>query len=181
MSKQTPLRSYPSLPEGLETRLGAIVLTASTDDEYLLAPECPYPTRLRELLSRLIGGQGRVRLEIPSARAFDVTADEDKFGLVLREVEATIEQMSLLEGSLGNADTGDRIQFVKAKTNLLEKWVMMKERIYSVREMAEFQAIVVRLLDDTMTKDQRMMFIEALRALRSASGAVQRMENAGER
>jgi hypothetical protein len=98
----------------------------------------------------------------------------------LREIELTIEEMSDIEGSLSDAETSDRVQFVKAKTALIEKWVNVKEKLFSLKEISEFQSIIIRIMDDVLTLDQRQTFIDLLRTLRTTAKAAKVLEKASD-
>jgi hypothetical protein len=95
---------------------------------------------------------------------------------MLREIESTIVEMSNIEDDLTGGDASDRIQFVKAKTILIQKWVEIKEKIYNVREIADFQSIVIKMLDEVLSKDARQLFIDKLRTLRTTSRAADAMD-----
>lgn len=170
------MATYPNLPADLETRLKAVQLAADGVENYLRSDECPYSPGLRILLGRMLngvggGGGGSAAVE-EVVRIFDVP-DGDKYDVVLREVEATIEEMKAIERQLGiggggggeggGGDTGDRIQLVKAKTSLLEKWATLKERVLTLKEMSQFQLVIIGAMDDILTVDERAEFRDRLR------------------
>jgi hypothetical protein len=160
---------YPALPPGLETRFEAILLASKGSRGYLDDPQCPYAPEMKRFL-RLILAPARAERAKDSgeaANAVGLDANADKFDKMLAEIADTIDEMSSIEADLSDGEASDRIQFVKAKTILLEKWVNIKEKIYNVREIAEFQAIIIRILDGVLSKDQRQAFIDALRELRT--------------
>ena len=168
---------YPALPPGLETRLGAIVVAARGAKGYLEDSACPYSEEMKSFLKLMLGGAKRERVKVETE---ELDEGADKYDKMIAEIQSTIDEMASIEEDLEGGDTADRIQFVKAKTILVEKWVNIKERIYNVREIAEFQSILIRTLDAVLTKDQRFAFIEALRALRTtikAAGELEKVEN----
>jgi len=174
MAIQPHRNVYPTLPSGLETRLSAVVFAARGSRGYFDDPECPYGEDLKGLLRLLLGSGKAERVKVESVGLDD---NADKFDKMLKEIEETIEEMKSIEDDLTSGEVAERIQFVKAKTILLEKWIGIKEKIYNVREIAEFQAILIRQLDGVMSKDQRFSFIGALRALRTTVKAADELED----
>jgi hypothetical protein len=170
--------TFPSFPPGLELRLSAVVLAAQANRGFFDSPECPYSDELKGFLKKIVA---ETRFDDRKEKKKDTDKEElaenaDKFDRMLREVETTIADMADLEDKMEEADTGDRIQFVKAKTSLIEKWINIKERIYSVREIAEFQSTIIEVMDMVLSKDQRHQFIERLRTLRTTEQAAVRLE-----
>jgi hypothetical protein len=160
--------AYPNVPAGLEMTLEALEISAKGSRTYFNSPECPYSDRLRGYLQRLVASDEQSERRMSPQFLKQGAGEElDRLDLILQEVEATIDEMNSIEAGLVDADTGDRIQFVKAKTALLEKWVSQKEKIYSLREVAEFQQIVIKFMEAVLDKDQRHQFIASLRNLKS--------------
>jgi hypothetical protein len=165
---------YPSLPQGLETRLSAVLLTARGGKGYFSDPKCPYSPELKAILIKCVGTDAEERKIV--AEVVELGADADKYDHMIREIESTIVEMSNIENDLSGGEASDRIQFVKAKTILIQKWVEIKEKIYNVREIADFQSIVIKMLDEVLAKDARQLFIDKLRTLRTTSRAADAME-----
>ncbi|WP_139267604.1 MULTISPECIES: hypothetical protein [unclassified Beijerinckia] len=137
-------------------------------DEYLGQTSCPYPRELRVYLNRFLS-EGPVS---GGDRVPVFEGAKDKFEVVLEEVEATIEMMKKIELDVSmstDTDPSDRIQLVKAKTSLLEKWVSLKERVYTLRETVEFQQIVFGVMDDMLDVNGRTQFRNRLRNLQSVA------------
>ena len=159
------MATYPKLPDGFEIRLQAVVLASNgTGKEYLEAPECPYTTKEKDFLRKILAQE--IRIEV-STDWIDEAGD--KFESMLREVEKTISEMKALENDLVGAETSDRVAVLKAKTTLLEKWTSLKERIYTLKEISEFQSVILETLDTVCNKDQRNEFMKRLQHLRSVT------------
>jgi hypothetical protein len=173
-----PPITYPTFPPGLETRLAATVLAATTHKTFFEDPSCPYSEELKGFLRKIVSETRVEKKERVRAEGNKDELDEnaDKFDLMLVEIESMMKEMDSIEDDLQDADTGDRVQYVKAKTALVEKWIGIKEKVYSVREIADFQTIVIELMDSVLDKDQRLLFIEKLRALRTTEKAAVRLE-----
>jgi hypothetical protein len=165
---------YPTLPPGLETRLSAVLLAAKGNKGYFTDVKCPYSPELKAVLVKIVGAESEERRVV--AEVIELGADADKYDHMIREIESTIVEMSNIETDLSDGDASDRIQFVKAKTILIQKWVEIKEKIYNVREIADFQSIVIKMLDEVLDKDARQSFIDKLRTLRTTSRAADAMD-----
>lgn len=169
--------NYPQFPSGLELRLEAVAIAANKHKNFFDDPACPYSDTLKSLLQKMVL-EHRVQRRRTEAEEVDVVVlDEnaDKFDKMLHDLEKTIRSMEVLDMQEGGIDASDRIQIIKAKTSLLEKWVNIKEKIYSIREIAEFQNVVIEILDTVVDKDQRKVFMDKLRALKSTEDTVKRM------
>lgn len=161
---------YPNLPEGIEVRLNAVLVAAGGQgSRYLDDPACPYPANLKAVLRPLLVKERQTTVGVGGdENQFDGLEEGDRFDLLLKEVEQTITSMKQIENDLSvESDSGDRIQLVKAKTGLLEKWVGLKERVYSLKEISEFQRIMMETLDQVLTVDQRADVMARLNDLRS--------------
>lgn len=140
--------------------------------EYLTAGECPYQPVLKQVLRAWLapgeagGAGGGLNGNLGVAPLFQDNAsgqtDEDRADLVLDEVQRTIDAMRNIEQSLDADDTDSKMNLLKSKTGLLEKWVQIKERSYSIKQVAEFQRLVVSVLDDMLDKDKVQDFKKRL-------------------
>ena len=164
---------YPALQKGLETRLAAIDIGAKANPNYFKSKDCPYSPQLVGYLQAMMRVAVAERILVEKAEGIFQRPEGEKFDVILREVEITIEQMKDLEvmvlGGESTMDAGDRIQLFKAKTSMLEKWTLIKEKIYSMKEVAVFQKIVVSAMDEILSKDQRLELMQKFRGLRSLS------------
>ena len=170
---------YPVLPKGLETRLAAVEIGAKANKNYFKSKDCPYSPELIGFLKSMVQMDQILGIGVGvagEAEAIFAVPEGDKFDVILREVEITIQQMKDLEQLTlhgdSTMDSGDKIQLLKAKTAMLEKWSVIKEKIYSSKEVAEFQSIIVSVMDELLTKDQRLEMVNKLRSLRSINMSV---------
>lgn len=160
--------NYPVVNGEFETRLRAIKMSAGEmGAAYLQHPDCPWPSSLKELLRPLIAREktGPTVAE----NVFEGLEEGDKFDLLIKEIEITITSMRDLETSVQGEgmERADQVQVIKAKTSLLEKWVSLKERTYTMKEMSEFQRLVLEVLDSVLTVDQRGAVLERFHHLKS--------------
>ncbi len=160
---------YPHLPEGFSMRLRAILVAAEgLGGRYLDDPSCPWASDFKQLIRPLIVKDRQNAFVGEVENQFDGVEEGDKFDLLIKEVEETITSMKNLEAEMrGDSDNSDRVQVIKAKTTLLEKWVSLKERVYTLKEMSDFQRIVLDVLDQVLDVDQRTKFLDKLNDLKS--------------
>lgn len=174
------MTNYASMPEEFISHFRAVVSTFKASGlsvkSYLNGPSCPYSIEMREVLSRILP-------EAPtSSELIDETdrlvgvadvAPLDKFDVVLAQIEKTMGDVDDLQETLdgkvesGDADSKDLINLIRARTTLFEKWTQMQERIFTLKEMSEFQAVVVRFMDDLLDVDQIAELKKRLRSFRS--------------
>lgn len=157
-------RTYPTLPDGLETKLKAVAMLMESDPGFLDAPECPYPPGLREILRKL--GSKSEKMAVSSLFSED-DDPSDRFGTVLEEIERTMSEFRMIENDLGNAEPKERIDYFKAKTALMERWIGQKEKIFTMREISEFQKIILGVIDEFLDKDQKQDLKKRLASLES--------------
>lgn len=179
------MAQYPVLSADFETRLNAVVASQKssgmTPRDYLNDPTCPYGGALKAHLLRIlgggvggvaVGGVGDIDLDAVE-NLFDVkqaAGEGDKFTIMLQEVELTISQVAEIERLLkssGAADASDFVSLMKTKTSLMEKWVNLKGNIFTLKEMSEFQAVVLGIVDELLDVDGRAELKKRLRGLRS--------------
>lgn len=152
---------YPKLPDQFAFRLQALILAAEGEGKkWLDSIECPYSDTEKQYLIKLLDFEPRIA---------DVESDfdGDKYDNILQEVERTIRAMQSLENDMVGAETGERVQVLKAKTALLEKWVNLKERIFNLKEVSEFQSVILTVLEEVCDVDQRNLVMERLAHLSS--------------
>jgi hypothetical protein len=138
-------------------------MMAKGDPGYFDDPKCPFSPGLKALLKQMLADP----VAAVPVKIFEGD-DQKDVDAVLGEVQSAIEEFKLIEGSLGQAEVGERIQAVKAKTTLLEKWVSLKEKLYNMREHSVFVTTVLAFMDEILTKDQQQEFKNRLRGVEIA-------------
>lgn len=165
---------YPQLPPEFETRIRAILVAAEgLGGRYLDDPSCPWSASFKQLIRPLLVRERQDALAAGSdgvENQFAGLDEGDRMDLLLKEVEETITSMKSLEIEMrGEADSGDRVQIIKAKTVLLEKWVSLKERVYTLKEMSDFQRTLLQVMDEVLDVDQRSTVMTKLNDLKSVA------------
>jgi len=148
---------YPSIPEGWVLPLRAALTQMAANPNYLSALDCPYGPALITFLSEMSapGASG------PSD--YENAADKNEY--IEMEIGRVITDLNLLQAGLGKADHSEKLAVAKARTGLIEKLVLSRERIANVREMNQFVSKVTQFLDDLCTKDQITELKNRLRGL----------------
>jgi hypothetical protein len=164
-------RMYPAFPAGIETRFQAVKMTAGGSAAeiraYLDDPACPYSLVLKDVIRGYLlgggmgaGGAAVMDGNLAVAPLFqgrgsgsDQT-DEERADGVLEEIQRTIDTMRNIEQSLDHDDTDGKLNIIKQKTALLEKWVSLKQGAFGIKQIGEFIRLVLAALDEHLDKDQ---------------------------
>jgi len=166
---------FPNIPEGFETKMKAIEMAIGSGEggveAYLADAGCPYSEVVRGYIRKLFSvgvgvvERGDVRNE------FEGLGSVDRFDKMLEELELTISELKNLQSVLSVGDSADdttaRLQVLKSKTTLIEKWTSIKGDLYNLRELSQFQGIVLNAMDEVLDKDQRALMVERLKGLRT--------------
>jgi len=161
---------FPLLPENFETRMTAIMLAAEAEGgskTWLAEEGCPYRDGEKKLLLKLLSDKEGAEVEVQNIfQGESVSSDLDRFDILLSEIENTISEMKMLEIAVrADDDAAARVQVIKAKTVLLEKWVSLKADVYSMQEMARFQSVVLEMIESMLDSDQRAELIKRLKVV----------------
>lgn len=125
-----------------------------SDPDYLNHPECPFDDNVKGFLRRIS----------TQNTAATVKSDPSDFDL-LAESTALFTSMKQMNSELGTKDTGEKIQVHRVMTTLLEKIVSLIERSRGIKQMTEFQQIVMDTMETILTQDQRAEFMQKLQSL----------------
>lgn len=136
---------YPTLPEAVILQLRVVLNQLRDKPDYL--DQSPYPIEIRDFLKELNG-----RTVQSTGRAFD--GEMDRLDYVEQEIVIVLEDLATLVKSLGNADHSEKLQVAKARAGLIEKLVAAREKVWTMKEMADFQARIMGFLTEICTKDQ---------------------------
>lgn len=152
---------YPPLDEQAEWALGIIAKMLSENSNYLKSSDCPYP----EAVKNLLGGVEVVvpgGLETPNA----VKTTWDK---LQEEMASVFEELTDIGKELERDDdveAKDKIAYIRAKTVLMEKLISMQERVHGIKQVSEFYRVVMDVMENVLSVDQRTQVMERLEAAR---------------
>jgi hypothetical protein len=82
--------------------------------------------------------------------------------VIEREIKELINKIKVFGDEMGNLEPNEKIQFFKASTGLLEKLISFKERTLNLKKMKEFQALVIDVMSDVLTGDERTEVLKRL-------------------
>lgn len=176
---------YPEFNEdNLDWALSLIVQHMMDDEMYLEGDEHPYSAKFVTAMTAL-------RDHVPQYiydRIRDEFEDETKLKRAFREIDEKLERKPVEEMSieeqldmlyrdlidqrdrLGDATSAEKMAYFRTATSLLERILGLKERAAGLRRIKQFQDIVIKLMDDVLTPDQRTKFMDELRAVATEEG-----------
>ena len=158
-------RTYPGLPQSLGLSLEAIRQQMDFDPGYLTDPECPYDDRLRVALRRLIGPLQTGRGDLADAVFVEGQNDSEQADSLIEEVKRAINSMRRLQSEIeASDDVTDRLNFLKNSGSLFDRFLSIKEKATGLKQMYDFQRIVIQVMEQLLDKDQRLDFKEKLKA-----------------
>lgn len=168
--------NYPTLRLGVLQGIATLKAACDAEPGYLRKPACPYDNDTVKLLEKVFkplevvvekevyiekptkGKVGRPKKakELSDSDAAEVEAEAKEMLKELRQLDKTIE------GEIKQLDTKTRLDILKVRANLMEKLVSIRERFTSARKVAEFQQIVVGILDDLVEESKRDEMLKRL-------------------
>lgn len=147
---------YPTLPEAVVLQLRVVLQSMKDNPAYL--DTSPYPENIRDFLKELTSRGSAA--EIPT---FD--GETDRLEYVEQEIVVVLADLKKLVDGLGNADHSEKLQVAKARAGLVEKLVAAREKVWTMKEMADFQAKIMGFLTEICTKDQIQALKERVKEL----------------
>ncbi|WP_273288301.1 hypothetical protein [Methylorubrum populi] len=157
-------RNYPQLPEGLGLKLRAIETNCEFDPGYLLDDACPYPDDVKAYLRRLVAPAQAGRPDTVDAVFEEGMSGDEETDSLIKEIQNAINSMKLLQRDIDSSDdVGDRLAFLKNYGSLIDRFLALKERTQGIKQMYEFQRIVIQAMEQLLDKDGRLDFKNRLR------------------
>lgn len=150
------MSSFLKMPDGLAVFLKQVQAGLILDPNYLDRIADP---EVAEILKRaFVDKKPEVKSKFEG---------KDEYEVILNDIEMTMTELDTLSGM--TLEPSERIQFVKAKTALLERWSAMKEKIWNFRSMVEFQQTVVKFMEEVLSDhvDLRTEFIRRIKELKT--------------
>lgn len=149
---------YPNLPEAVVLQLRVVLQHMKSMPNYIEGSS--YSDDVKDFLKELNG-----RTAATAVVEFD--GETDRLDYVEKEIVSVMTDLKTLVDSLGNAEHSEKLQVAKARAGLIEKLVAAREKVWTMKEMAEFQARIMTFLDEVCTKDQVQDLKGRLRGLKS--------------
>lgn len=163
-------RNFPALPEGLTLKLRAIEQFLEFDPAYLADPDCPYPDDLRIFLRRMVTPVRDGRPDLTEAVFTPGMTEDEQGDSLLAEIQNAINSMKRLQRDIDSSDeVSDRLAFLKNYGSLLDRFLALKEKANGMKQMYEFQRVVIQVMEQVLDKDGRLDFKERLKAANIAA------------
>ena len=148
---------YPELSEDSVLSIKLVMQMLEKDPEYLDAKECQYSPTVKEFLRGVAAPKGM--LEIPDLFEGGMNDEPE---VLDRQIQKILNRMDAMEGELGGFEPNERMTFFKTRTAMLEKLISLREKVTNIREMMDFQAIVLATLEEVSSPEQIKTFMERL-------------------
>lgn len=159
-------RTYPPLPQTLGLSLEAIRQQMDFDPGFLVDAKCPYPEQLKVFLRRLVTPSRTGQLDTADAVFLPGQSDDDEADSLIEEVQNAINSMKRLQRDLdASNDMGEKLTFLKNYSSLIDRFLALKEKAQGLKQMYEFQRVVVDTMEQVLSKDQRLDFKERLKKI----------------
>lgn len=141
---------YPNLSPLTFASLKLIKQHLQEDPSYLEHPSCPYEADIKSFFDGIV----------PRKDASKTKSDDKDISI---ELNVLYDELTDFKDRLGVEDVAEQMSYFRTRTALLEKILALKERAAGLSEIAVFQEIVLGILDDLMTPDQRTDFAKRLK------------------
>lgn len=117
-----------------------------------------------EVQTKVKAGRGRPTKDVALS-----AEDQEKLRGTIQDLIKELEELGdgSGEGEGGkNLPTGERIQIIKTKGGLLDQLLKQQERVFNIKRMSEFQEVVIAILDDLVSEEDREIFLKRLEPYR---------------
>lgn len=163
--------SFPTLRLALLHNLRDLASQIAADPEVLRGPSCPYDNETIELLEGLLAPkivEKIVTREAPAAKRMpgaprkEVTLSEDELGELENAARELLGDLKGLGKDVDDLDTAARVQIVRAKATLIETVTKQAERIYNVKRTSSYESVVISILEDLVSDENRDEFLRRI-------------------
>ncbi|WOF44351.1 hypothetical protein KNJ79_05310 [Sphingopyxis indica] len=164
--------AYPTLRIGVLRSLQSLKKHYLADQEIFDRPDCPYDIDVRNVLKEILQIEERV-VEVEKRIVNDgsperrkkapglAEEDQEKIAAELAELLEQLKGMEEGEGE-NELDPSARLAVFKLKTTIIEKIINLRERVLNIKRIAQFEAVVISILDDLVQEDDREVFLERI-------------------
>lgn len=145
---------YPKIDEKNIKLVKKLVIQ---NPSYLDHADCPYSDEIKSLF----------RLLNPIYDFDDTNMDLDKLTNdeeMLREIKSLYTHLKGFGESMRTSDTAsEKNTYFKLSASLLEKLILMRERVVNIQKMEVFSDTVIQIMQDELSPDERTRIITRLR------------------
>lgn len=160
---------FPSIPNDIAAQFGLMLMIAKDKPDYFDAPNCPYPDNLKALLKELTAPKPILAPVISTDS--DPVLPEDKWVMLEREAKKVFDDLKASYPDIKVQDVAERMSFFRTASSLLEKLVGLQERAVGLKQMSEFQNMIIQFLDEICDNNQKTILMERIKSLQLSEGA----------
>ena len=143
--------------------------------EVLDEPNCPYPDEIKEFFKSLYPDPEKIKEQVEARVLEEMTNSVGTPGGVpvvqmggLSGTEHLISELSEVYAQLGTMKIGtgggkDQLQVEKTKIAAIEKIVSLKERLLTLKQLTQFQSVLMKIVEQVLTPEQREQFLDELK------------------
>lgn len=143
---------YPHIDEGTIITMKIVGEMVRTEgSSYLDDKACPYTKLVKDYFRDLASGVG---VGVGDVEDLFAGSEDDEPEVLDRQIQKVLNKLNAMEGEVGSFEPNERLAFFKTRTMLLEKLILLREKVVNIKELRIFQAIVMEFLEDICTKDQ---------------------------
>jgi len=152
------MASFPPLNSDKLLPLKVVCQGLKDDPAYLDRPDCPYSPEVRDWLKANLST--RPAVAVPESESDVDLNDPESWDDISKKALKLYSDLEKLAAP-GN-DVGENIAIIKTKAALLERLITVGDKALGHKEVAEFKRIVLGIMDDVMSPDQRTSVMEKL-------------------
>ena len=153
---------YPPLTDEAAQAVVVILQLCAARPDYFTDAECPYPPEFIQGLAKVM-----VKPEAPKT-ATPPAPTGDKWQQLEAECRVLFDQLKESYSTIKNEEVAERMTYFRTATSLLDKLVGLQERAAGLKQMSEFQNMVIQFLDEICTPDQRTTLMERLATVQTS-------------
>lgn len=165
--------SYPSLRIGVLRALQDLKRHYTVDPEIFQRSDCPYDSDVRAVLEEILKVETVER--IVEKRVVHESAGSGKRGprpkmglseadqeLVSNELTELLDELKKMNDPDKDLDQSAKLAVFKLKVSIIESIVKLRERVLNIKRIAGFEAVVISILDDLVSEDDREVFLDRI-------------------
>lgn len=153
---------FPPLDEAANWALVIIGKKLKEDPDYLKNDDCPYSDEVKALF------EGVREVVVPGGLVTPL-AVKTTWDKLQEEMASIFDELNEIGEELENNESvepKDKINYVKAKAGLMQKLVEMQERVHGIQQISAFYRVVMDIMENVLTIDQRTKVMERLETAR---------------
>lgn len=161
--------NYPTIKANDLPKLVQIIEQASADDKYLDPASCPYDEATIKNIKRILSLCDGDRIASATVRPErgKVGRPSKSPAIPIDEVESEIkgiqDELASLKIEGQTMETADRIQVIKTRAALIERVLVMKERVTDIRKFHSFVQTVIGIMEQHLSPKERDSILQELK------------------